>query len=128
MVLTEALLERLIVAVERIALALESRTPAGGLHPDAGELLAEIERAVADRVFTSFALCDFVDVAMDSALGASIVKVAGALSPRKLGHKLKAFENEPIDGRILRRVGRQREGLSYQVLRQENLRKTGTFR
>jgi len=103
------LLERIAGAAERL-----SGVPQ---RPEVSALVAAIHGRVADRVFVAPELVEFAEVAAAEELRGAILAAVGSLNPRRLGKRLAEIEGEEIDGYRLRRVGADRGGICWQVVR-----------
>jgi len=102
-------LERLVVVAERL-----SGVPQ---RPEIGALLAAIHARVGDAVFVSPELVEFALVAAAEELRDAILAAVGSLNPRRLGRRFAEVEGEEHDGYRLRRVGADRDGICWQVVR-----------
>jgi hypothetical protein len=81
-------------------------------HPDDAQFLAIVAAAVADRVFNASELRNhaLVDEALRCALG--------NLSVQQVGIKLRALAGRDIGGHVVRRVGRDGDGVLWEVVQQ----------
>ena len=113
--MTQALLRDILAELVRIREALERRPAPGRDEAKAAALLRAIRDHVQERSFTSFDLCDHVEVADAVELGAAITAVCGKLSPRSLGKFLATFEGELLEGLRVTRDGTGRQGVLWRV-------------
>jgi len=111
----DAKLDRMLAVLERIAVAVE------GNHPPqrrvSGVLLAAIHGRVADCVFVAVELLEFAEASDAEELRDAILAEVGSLNPRRLGKRFAAIEGDEHDGYRLRRVGSDRDGICWQVVR-----------
>lgn len=112
----EANLGRIASALERIATVAE-RLSGVPQRRVSGVLLAAIHGRVADRVFTGVEIVEYCAVADAEELRGAILAAVGSLNPRRLGKRFAAIEGEEHDGYRLRRVGADRGGICWQVVR-----------
>lgn len=105
----------MLAVLERIAVAVEAN--GAPQRPNVGALLRAIFERVGDRVFVAPELVEFALVADAEELRGEIVRAVGALNPRRLGKRLAEVEGEEVDGLRLRRVGADRGGICWQVVR-----------
>ena len=112
----EAKLDLMLAVLARIAVAVERLSGVPG-RPNVGALLRAVFEAVADRVFAASEIIEFADAVGAEELRGEIVRAVGALNPRRLGKRFAAIEGEEHDGYRLRRVGSDRDGIAWQVVR-----------
>lgn len=108
-------LGRIADALERIATALEAN--GAPRRREVGVLLRAIHARVADRVFVAPELIEYAEISDAEELRSAILAAVGSLNARRLGKRFAEIEGEEIDGYRLRRVGADRGGICWQVVR-----------
>lgn len=103
--------------LERIAVALEANL--APRRREVGVLLRAIHARVADRVFVAPELIEYAEISDAEELRSAILAAVGSLNARKLGKLFARVEGEDLGGYRLRRVGTDRAGITWQVVRHE---------